>query len=115
MVIREEDIVSTVYAWSEIDRITVRGLPAGATLRIAVAPGAYEAVPDPVRPVIDARYRGLTFPLLGTAQTLYGSLWILMGFTGTRLYNVSAHLRKIRTGKKQDKYYYPAFVLPCAS
>lgn len=55
----EENLAVTRYAWDTVDRITVWGLPVGATLRVAIAPAAFGLELEPSRPVTHPFYRGM--------------------------------------------------------
>ena len=61
VILNEENVVSTRYAWDRIDRVTVWNLPLGATLRVALSPGAFDFQLDPQRPAVHSSYRGLEF------------------------------------------------------
>lgn len=59
LVLSEENVAVTRYAWDTIDRINVWGLPAGATLRVAIAPAAFGLELEAARPVAHSAYRGM--------------------------------------------------------
>jgi hypothetical protein len=74
--------------WSEIDSVTVRGLPSGAVLTLYSMDFQLPAIPDQARPYTDPTFRGITFPRywqLPNSQGLMTEVYQLDNISGYRV------------------------------
>lgn len=58
----KEGPAETTHTWESIQDITVRGLPVGASVKVAILPAGFSYQPDEMRPYTDPAYRDVTFP-----------------------------------------------------
>jgi hypothetical protein len=69
----------SLHTWQYLDKVTVRGLPSSARLRVYILPVGLEQVLDPRRPYTDAGLRGLKLP---TYWSISGTLLKESYFSG---------------------------------